>query len=174
MAYEAMLAGLEMKPFWDGIKVKNLEPSEVFNDSMTRFYTLLEYTGLLINWEDHSESRPPLLTDPTDKGKAPQRLFSRSLRSFFRVYPISNKRHLGLGTANAPDRFTTTKNCMHLFVCTSRNLNFPRFPSHPFPSHGQINLGGHTVGRMLSTCFAFKGMRLQTHPEGSCVSSRES
>ena len=70
MAYEAMLAGLEMASFWDGFKVKNLEPN-TGNDSMTRFYKLLEYFP--IRWEVHSESHPPLLTSE----EPPPRRFSR-------------------------------------------------------------------------------------------------
>jgi hypothetical protein len=72
MAYEAMLAGLEMTPFWGGIKVKDLEPN-IGSDSMTRIYKLLEY--LFFKWEDHSESHPPLLTSEEEP---PQRNFLRS------------------------------------------------------------------------------------------------
>ena len=59
MAYEAMLAGLEMTPFWGGFKAEDLEP-KIGKDSMTCFYKLLEY--LPIKWEVHSERHPPLLT----------------------------------------------------------------------------------------------------------------
>ena len=59
MAYEAMLAGLEMTPFWGGFKVKDLK-SNIGKDSMTRSYKLLEY--LFIKWEVHSERHPPLVT----------------------------------------------------------------------------------------------------------------
>ena len=89
MAYEAMLAGLEMKPFWNGIQVEDVAPNEVFKDSMTRFYTLLEYTNF--TWEDHSEDRPLFLTVVGDKVELPLRKTSRSLVSLFRVHPISNK-----------------------------------------------------------------------------------
>jgi hypothetical protein len=60
MAYEAMLAGLEMTPFWGGIKAKDLQPN-IGEDSMVHFYKLIEYL-YFIKWEDHSESHPPLLT----------------------------------------------------------------------------------------------------------------
>ena len=59
MAYEAMLAGLEMTPFWGGFKAEDLQLN-IGKDSMTRFYKLLEY--LPIKWEVHSERHPPLLT----------------------------------------------------------------------------------------------------------------
>ena len=160
MAYEAMLAGLEMAPFWDGI---NLDPNNC-KDSMTPFYSLLEYTGLLINWEDHSEKRPPLLTD---KGEDPLRRYSRSLVSYFLVHPISNKGYKGHGIANAPGRFMITKNYTYLFACTIRN--FPRIPLHTFPIHGLINLERNTVGQMSSNGFSMKrkvGRTLQApHPE---------
>ena len=75
MAYEAMLAGLEMTPFWGGIKVKDLEPN-IGKDSMTRIYKLLEYIS--IKWEVHSERRPPLLTSDEEPSS---RYFSRSVVS---------------------------------------------------------------------------------------------
>ena len=59
MAYEAMLAGLEMTPFWGGFKNKDLEP-KIGKDPMTRIYKLLEY--IPIKWEAHSESHPPIVT----------------------------------------------------------------------------------------------------------------
>ena len=77
MAYEAMLAGLEMTPFWGGFNVKDLEPN-IGKDSMTRFYKLLEY--LPIKWEVHSERHPPLLTNDEEP---PPRYFSRSVVSVF-------------------------------------------------------------------------------------------
>ena len=61
MAYEAMLAGLEMIPFWEGIRAKELEP-KIGKEPMTYLYTLLEY-AFFIKWEDHSKGRPPLLGD---------------------------------------------------------------------------------------------------------------
>ncbi|KAF8258065.1 hypothetical protein EI94DRAFT_1625064 [Lactarius quietus] len=72
MAYEAMLAGLEMTPFWGGIRVKDLEPNPG-KDSMKFHYKLLEYVYPLIKWEVHSESHPPLLTSE----EPPSRRFSR-------------------------------------------------------------------------------------------------
>jgi hypothetical protein len=59
MAYEAMLAGLEMAPFRDVITAKNLEP-KIGKESMTRRYTFLEHL-FPVKWEKHSEDRPPLL-----------------------------------------------------------------------------------------------------------------
>jgi hypothetical protein len=78
MAYEAMLAGLDMAPFWGGIKAKDLQPN-IGKDSMahSHFYKLIEYL-YFIKWEDHSESHPPLLTGD----KLPTRHFSRSVVSF--------------------------------------------------------------------------------------------
>ena len=73
-----MLAGLDMTPFWGGIKVKDIEPN-IGEDSMAHVYKLLEYL-YFIKWEDHSESHPPLLTNE----KPPLRHFSRSVASFFR------------------------------------------------------------------------------------------
>ena len=58
MAYEAMLAGLEMTPFYGGFKLTDLEPN-IGKDSMTRIYKLLEY--LFIKWEVHSERHPPIV-----------------------------------------------------------------------------------------------------------------
>jgi hypothetical protein len=72
MAYEAMLAGLEMTPFWGGIRVKDLEPN-TGKDSMGCHYKLLEYVYPLIKWEVHSESHPPLLTSE----EPPPHRFSR-------------------------------------------------------------------------------------------------
>ena len=97
MAYEAMLAGLEMTPFWDGIRVKDLEP-RIGKESMTRLYTLLEYV-FFIKWEDHSEDRPPLLESdpPLPKSDPPLRTsakprtaadFSRSVLVSFSLAPI--------------------------------------------------------------------------------------
>ena len=60
MAYEAMLAGLEMTPFRGGFKEKDLKP-KIGEDSMALSYKLLEYLPFVIKWEDHSESHPPLL-----------------------------------------------------------------------------------------------------------------
>jgi hypothetical protein len=60
MAYEAMLAGLEMTPFQGGITVRDLEPT-IRKESMTRFYTWLENLPFIIKWENHSKGRPPLL-----------------------------------------------------------------------------------------------------------------
>ena len=78
MAYEAMLAGLDMAPFRGGFKVKNLEPNAV-RDSMTCFYKLLEHLPFrIIKWEVHSESHLPLLTSD----EPPPRRFSRSVLSF--------------------------------------------------------------------------------------------
>ena len=98
MAYEAMLAGLEMTPFRVRIKVKDLEP-KIGKDSMTRFYQLFEY-AMFIKWEDHSESRPPLLEGShLAEGHPPLRTsekprvaddFTRSaLVSLSRAHPIS-------------------------------------------------------------------------------------
>jgi hypothetical protein len=99
MAYEAMLAGLEMTPFRDRIKVKNLEP-KIGKESMTCFYQLFEYAKF-IKWEDHSEDRhaPPLLEVPFLEGGPPLRTsekprveddYSRSaLVSLSRAHPIS-------------------------------------------------------------------------------------
>jgi hypothetical protein len=75
MAYEAMLSGLEMTPFWGGFKVNDLEP-KIGEDSMTRIYKLLEY--LFFKWEDHSENHPPLLTSEEEP---PPRYFIRSVVS---------------------------------------------------------------------------------------------
>ncbi|KAH9031269.1 hypothetical protein EDB84DRAFT_1399659 [Lactarius hengduanensis] len=75
MAYEAMLAGLNMTPLQDGIKVKDLEPN-TGKDPMTPLYKLLEYAYFLIKWEVHSEGCPPLLTN-NNNGKPPLRHFSR-------------------------------------------------------------------------------------------------
>ena len=75
MAYEAMLAGLDMAPFWDGFRVKDLEPS-TGKDSMRWFYKPLEYFPF--SWEVHFEDNPPLLTS----GGPPRRRFSRSVVSF--------------------------------------------------------------------------------------------
>ena len=58
MAYEAMLAGLEMTPFWGGFRAEDLKPT-IGKDSMICIYKLLEY--LPIKWEVHSESHPPLV-----------------------------------------------------------------------------------------------------------------
>ena len=101
MAYEAMLAGLEMTPFRVRIKVKDLEP-KIGKDSMTRFYQLFEY-AMFIKWEDHSEDRPPLLEDPLLEGRPPLRTsekprvaddFTRSaLVSLSRAHPISKQGH---------------------------------------------------------------------------------
>ncbi|KAN0129054.1 Uncharacterized alpha/beta hydrolase domain (DUF2235) domain containing protein [Lactarius tabidus] len=71
MAYEAMLAGLEMAPFWGGFNAKDLEPS-IGKDSMTPIYNLLEYS--FIKWESHSELRCPILTSDGE----PTRHFSRA------------------------------------------------------------------------------------------------
>ncbi|KAN0129047.1 Uncharacterized alpha/beta hydrolase domain (DUF2235) domain containing protein [Lactarius tabidus] len=59
MAYEAMLAGLEMAPFRDVITAKNLEP-KIGKESMTFLYALMEYV-IPVKWENHTETRPPLL-----------------------------------------------------------------------------------------------------------------
>ena len=80
MAYEAMLAGLEMTPFWGGIRMKDLEPNTV-KDSMGCHYKPLEYLSPLIKWEVHSESRPPLLTDEDP----PPRRFSRLVFLSFHI-----------------------------------------------------------------------------------------
>ena len=77
MAYEAILAGLEMTPFQPGFKEKDLKPN-IGKDSMGHFYKLLEYL-YFIQWEDHSESHPPLLTSE----KPPPRHFSRSVVFLF-------------------------------------------------------------------------------------------
>jgi hypothetical protein len=53
MVYEAMLASLEMTPFWGRIRVKDLE-SNTGKDSMECHYKLLEYVYPLIKWEVHS------------------------------------------------------------------------------------------------------------------------
>ena len=78
MAYEAMLAGLEMTPFWGGIKVKDLEPN-IGRDSMTWVYKLLEYIPIIIKWEVHSELNPRLLTKTNDEEppQTPPREFSQ-------------------------------------------------------------------------------------------------
>ena len=87
MAYEAMLAGLEMTPFQDGIRVKDLEP-KIGKESMTRLYTPLEYV-FFFKWEDHSEDRPPLLESPPPlpprTGENPRSAddFSRSVLASF-------------------------------------------------------------------------------------------
>ena len=78
MAYEAMLAGLEMTPFLGGIEVRDLEPN-IGEDSMTLIYKLLEYLPFL-PWEVHSEHHPPLLTND---GGPPRRYVSRSVVSVF-------------------------------------------------------------------------------------------
>ena len=70
MAYEAMLAGLELTPFPGGIKVKDLVP-KLGKESMTHLYTPLEYATILIKWENHIKDRPPLLNDSNIEG--PQR-----------------------------------------------------------------------------------------------------
>jgi hypothetical protein len=85
MAYEAMLAGLEMTSFWGGITAKDLQPN-IGADSMVHFYKLIEYL-YFIKWEDHSESRPPLLTSD----RPPPRHFSRSVVSFSLVSIISKR-----------------------------------------------------------------------------------
>ena len=59
MAYEAMLAGLEMTPFQGGFTVGDLVP-KIGRRPMKRFYMFLEYMPF-IKWENHSEGRPPLL-----------------------------------------------------------------------------------------------------------------
>jgi hypothetical protein len=88
MAYEAMLAGLVMKPFWGGIIAKDLQPN-IGEDSMTRFYKLIEYL-YFIKWEDHSEDRPPLLTSDEQGDKLPTRHFSRSVVFFSLVSTYLN------------------------------------------------------------------------------------
>jgi hypothetical protein len=92
MAYEAMLAGLEMTPFRGGITVRDLEPT-IRKESMTRFYMLLEKLPFIIKWENHSKSRPPLLELEKPRCQPPRRTskepratidFSRSaLASFY-------------------------------------------------------------------------------------------
>ncbi|KAN0129057.1 Uncharacterized alpha/beta hydrolase domain (DUF2235) domain containing protein [Lactarius tabidus] len=73
MVYEAMLAGLEMAPFWGGIKVDEDLVPNIGEDSMTPFYRLLEY--LSIKWEVHSERHPPFLISDEE---TPPRYFSRA------------------------------------------------------------------------------------------------
>ena len=93
MAYEAMLAGLEMTPFRDGIIVRGLEP-KIGKRSMTRIYTLLEYVPF-IKWEYHSEDRPPLLESlpplPPRTSENPRAAddFLRSVLVSFSLVPIS-------------------------------------------------------------------------------------
>lgn len=92
MAYEAMLAGLEMTPFRGGITVKDLEP-KIGQESMSRLYTFLEYV-FFIKWEVHSESRPPLLKNPpplpfrTSEQPRAAEDFSRSVRLSYSLVPI--------------------------------------------------------------------------------------
>jgi hypothetical protein len=75
MAYEAMLAGLEMTPFWGGIRVIDLEPN-IGKVSLKLIYKWLEYS--FVKWEVHSERHPPLLTSDEE---SPLRHFSQSVFS---------------------------------------------------------------------------------------------
>ena len=87
MAYEAMLAGLEMTPFRE-IKVKDLRP-KISKYSMARFYTVLEYVFIFIKWENHSKDRPPLLegSRTSEKPRA-EGDFSRSVLDSFSLVPV--------------------------------------------------------------------------------------
>ena len=148
MAYEAMLAGLDMTPFWGGITAKDLQPY-IGEDSMTQFYKLIEYL-YFIRWEDHSESHPPLL----DGDKLPTRHFSRSVVSFSLVSILSKRlRYEGVAISNVPGRYTSTKSCTHLCVCTMTCL---RCLSPTFPNLGSINLGNNTAGQRSSSCLTTK------------------
>ncbi|KAN0128870.1 Uncharacterized alpha/beta hydrolase domain (DUF2235) domain containing protein [Lactarius tabidus] len=85
MAYEAMLAGLEMTPFCGGITVKDLEP-KIRKESMKRLYKLLEIVPF-IKWEDHSKGRPPLLELEEGRCRPPRRTSKepRAPRDFSRA-----------------------------------------------------------------------------------------
>ena len=109
MAYEAMLAGLEMTPFWGGMRMKDLEPNTV-KDSMGCHYKPLEYLSPLIKWEVHSEDHPPLLTgdDP------PPRHFSRSVFLFFHIYRSLNKDTKDLASQTSQADIRTPKTA---FIC---------------------------------------------------------
>ena len=145
MAYEAMLAGLEMTPFWGGIKAKDLQPN-IGEDSMAHFYKLIEYL-YFIKWEDHSESHAPLL----NSDKLPRRRFSRSVVSFSLVSTLSKRLHYeGVAISNVAGKYMTTKSCTHLCACT---MTCPRYLSPAFPNHGSINLGSNTAGQRSSSCF---------------------
>jgi hypothetical protein len=147
MAYEAMLAGLEMTPFWDGIKVKDLVPN-TGKDSMTHFYKVFEYI-FPIRWEDHSESRPPLLAS---EGAPPLQHFSRSAVSFSYVHILSKLGYTEPGIANVPGRYSTTKNCIHLCACTRRE----RALLHTFLIRGSLKARSDMTGRRSFNCFALK------------------
>jgi hypothetical protein len=92
MVDEAMLAGLEMRPFWGRFKEKVLG---VGKNSMTPLYKVLEYVHL-IKWEVHSKSHPPLLTN---EGETPRRRFSRSVTSFSLV-PVLSLNHVTKNSAS--------------------------------------------------------------------------
>lgn len=154
MAYEAMLAGLDMKSFRDGIKVKDLEP-KIGGLSMKCFYRFLENMPG-IKWERHSEGRPPLLEFRLTGQTGREELrteddFSRSVSLFSRAHPISEYSRSELAITNVLGRFTTTKSYIHLCACTMTHPKI-RNLSHAFPSHGPIIL----IGQKFSTCFAIK------------------
>jgi hypothetical protein len=142
MAYEAMLAGLEMTPFRGGFKEKDLKP-KTGEDSMGHFYKSLEYLCCCcFQWEDHSESHSLLLTS---EKPPPRRRFSRSAVFLFsRAHPISKCLYEGIAIANVPGRYMTTKSCIHLCACI---MTCPRLLSLAFPNHGSIHLRGETTGR---------------------------
>jgi len=83
-----MLAGLVMTHFRGGFKAKDLEPN-TGKDSMTRGYKLFEYAHpiLLIKWEDHSESRPLLLTNDSEERRLAKPRYSRSV-VFLSLMPV--------------------------------------------------------------------------------------
>ena len=140
MAYEAMLAGLEMTPFQDGIRVKDLEP-KIGKESMTRLYTLLEYV-LFIKWEHHSEDRPPLLESlpplPRRTVENPRAAddFSRSVLVSFSLVPILSLNKLLRAWHLKRPRQIYDHQKLHSSVClhkksddSSKNLSpFARLP----------------------------------------------
>jgi hypothetical protein len=124
MAYEAMLAGLEMTPFWGGIKARDLEPN-IGKDPMTCIYKLLEC--LFVKWEVHSERYPPLLTSDE---KPPPRYFSRSVVSLPLV-PVYLNQDQSAGHYKYPRQIFDHQK-LHSSVCLHRDLSgtpFARLPN---------------------------------------------
>jgi hypothetical protein len=122
MAYEAWQAGLDMKIFSDEIKVEDLEPIAC-KDSMRFPYPPLEY-WCLIRWEDHCESRPPLLTN---EGHSPQRRFSKSVVSFSMIPILSLKKATRAWHRKRPRQIYD-----HQKLHPSVRLRMQAFPEIPF------------------------------------------